>query len=137
MENSVKKILGIDYGERKVGLAIADTETRMAFAFDTLDGASKNFLENLKEIIRGENVEAVVIGIPSHINRVKVEYPGERLGKRIAAETGIKVFYQNEMFTTKMAKAHLLAKGVRGVDKVDDQEAARIILQEWLDGASI
>lgn len=136
MENSVKKILGIDYGERKVGLAIADTETRLAFAFDTLNGASRNLLENLREIIKGENVEAVVIGIPSHVNREKVKYPGEKLGEKIAAQTGVKVFYQNEMFTTKMARAHLIAKGVRGVDKVDDQEAARIILQEWLDGGT-
>jgi len=43
------------------------------------------------------------------------------------------VEYQNEMFTTKMAQANLIERGEKGVSQHDDEEAARIILQEWLD----
>lgn len=138
MENGSNKAkigtyLGIDYGESKVGLAIADEETKMAFAFDTL-ASDKNLLSNLREIIECENVKTVVIGIPSHVNREETEYGGERLGDLLKKNiSGIRIEYQNEMFTTKMAKVNLIEKGLRGVDKFDDSEAARIILQEWLD----
>jgi len=75
----------------------------------------------------------VVIGIPSHINRFNVDYEGEKLGEIIEDNFGIEVQYQNEMFTTKMAQQNLIEKGVKGIKRYDDQEAARIILQDWLD----
>jgi RNase H-fold protein (predicted Holliday junction resolvase) len=45
----------------------------------------------------------------------------------------MKIEYQEEMFTTKQAQRNLIEKGVKGIKKFDDQEAARIILQGWLD----
>lgn len=132
IENEKNIYLGIDWGKAKIGLALADDETRIAFAHDTLrsDGSPAN---EIIDIIKNENVKAVVIGVPSHVNREKTIYEGERLGKIIEEESGIPVFYQNEMFTTKMAQANLIQKGVKNVGKHDDKEAARIILQEWLD----
>ena len=127
--------LGIDWGKANVGLALADEETKMAFAYKTLDN-DKDFLRNLAEIIAKESVKKVVIGIPSHINREKVEYEGETLGKIMEANLGVNVYYQNEMFTTKMAQANLIEKGVKKIKRYDDQEAARIILQDWLDRVS-
>ena len=41
--------------------------------------------------------------------------------------------YQNEMFTTKIAHERLIEKGVRNIKAHDDEEAARVILEEWLD----
>ena len=127
--------LGVDYGESKVGLAIADGETKMAFAFDTLIN-DKNLYTNLKEIISREDVATVVIGLPSHVNREETEYPSEIFAKKLTEVTDVKIVFQDEMFTTKMAKANLVEKGVKSVDKHDDAEAARIILQEWLDSES-
>ena len=49
------------------------------------------------------------------------------------AKFPIRIEYQNEMFTTKMAQANLIERGVKHVSLHDDEEAARIILQEWLD----
>jgi len=132
MEDEVKNYLGIDWGEAKIGLALADEETRMAFAFNALknDGNTANEIIN---IIKNENVKEVVIGVPSYVNIEKTVYAGKRLGKKIEKEINIPVHYQNEMFTTKMAQANLIKKGMKHVGKSDDQEAARIILQEWLD----
>lgn len=128
----ISHILGIDYGTSDVGLALADTETRIAFAYKTIKN-NKNFLQNLAEIVAEKNVEKAIIGIPSHVNRKEVEYPGEKLGAIIEKELKISVNYQDEMFTTKIAQANLIEKGVKGIKKHDDEEAARIILQEWLD----
>jgi putative transcription antitermination factor YqgF len=128
----ISHYLGIDYGTADVGLALADVETKMAFAYNTLKN-DKNFLQNLGEIINKENVKMVIIGVPSYVNREGVEYDGEKLGKTLEKNLGVEVEYQNEMFTTKMAQAHLIEKQVKGIKRYDDQEAARIILQEYLD----
>ena len=126
------RILAIDYGQADVGLAVADWETKIAFSYKTLKN-DKNFLQNLAKIMEAENAKTVIIGIPSHINRENVEYEGEKLGKWLEENLKVEVLYQNEMFTTKLAQARLIEKGVKGLKRYDDQEAARIILQEWLD----
>lgn len=123
--------MGIDYGKANVGLAMADSETRMAFACDTLKN-DKNLLQKIAEIVERENVKIIIVGVPSYINRKGVKYEGEKIGEIFEKELKVKVYYQNEMFTTKMAQANLIEKGVKGIKKHDDEESARIILQEWL-----
>lgn len=132
-EAQIKHILGIDYGRADVGLALSDTETRMAFGYGKIKN-DKELIQKVAEIIAKENVSEVIVGIPTHVNRENVEYDGEKFGKLLqAAVPGIQIEYQNEMFTTKMAQDNLIAKGVKGIKKFDDEESARIILQEWLD----
>lgn len=128
----VSQILGIDFGKAKVGLALADSETKIAFAYKTIEN-NKELIQKLAEIVAKENVKRIIIGIPSYINRENVEYEGEKLGKLLEETFKITVEYQNEMFTTKMAQANLIERGVKGVKKFDDEESAKIILQEWLD----
>ena len=128
----ISHILGIDYGWSNVGLALADEETKMAFIYRTIKN-DKNFLQNLAEIIEKEDVKTVVIGIPSYVNRESVVYDAEKLGNFLEKNFKVEVFYENEMFTTKMAQANLIEKHVKGIKRFDDQEAAKIILQEWLD----
>jgi RNase H-fold protein (predicted Holliday junction resolvase) len=157
----IKHFLGIDYGAADMGLALADEETKMAFAYKKLKN-DKQFLQNLAEIIEKENVKTVIIGVPTYIyphtnlkvkknkrnkclsgsikreigvgvNREEVEYDSEKFGKLLEKTFGVEVEYQNEMFTTKLAQAHLIEKRVKGIKRFDDQEAARIILQEWID----
>lgn len=127
------RILGIDYGQQKVGLAIADGETRIAFAHSTLKN-NGSFWDDLRAIVDKEHVGLLVVGIPSHINRAEVLYPGEIFAQKAERLLGTRVVFQDEMFTTKMAKKNLLERGMRAVDRHDDAEAARIILQTWLDG---
>ena len=126
--------LGVDWGEKKVGVAIADSETRMAFSLVTLPNDG-HIIEAIGEIIEARSVREIVIGIPSHVNRERVEYGGEKLGEQLSERFQVAVHYENEMFTTKMARAELIARGVRGdLDAQDDREAARIILESFLAG---
>jgi putative transcription antitermination factor YqgF len=113
-------------------LALADGETRMAFTHKTLKN-DKDLLRNIAEIVAKENVGKAIIGIPVYQNGETIEKEARQLGECIKNNLKIEVFYQNEMFTTKMAQANLIEKGVKGIKKYDDEEAARIILQEWLD----
>lgn len=129
---NISHYLGIDYGKSNIGLALADSETKMGFAHKTLKN-DKNLKNNLREMIKKENVEKVVIGIPSYSTPGSVEKEAKELGEFLKNTLKIEVFYQNEMFTTKIAQSNLIEKGMKGVNKFDDQESARIILQEWLD----
>lgn len=124
--------LGIDWGKRDVGIALAHAETRVAVSFAT-ERNDTGLLERLKSLIAAEAVGTVVIGVPSHVNRNEVVYPGEVLGRTLAEVVGVRVAYQDEMFTTKLAQQALIQRGERHVNQKDDAEAARIILQEWLD----
>lgn len=128
-----KGFLGIDWGAVDVGIATADPETHIALSCTTLRN-DEHLLERIMEIIEREDIGTLVIGIPSHVNRQVVEYEGEKLGKLLRGLLPeISVVYQDEMFTTKMAQYNLIERGMKHVSKHDDEEAARIILQTWLD----
>lgn len=125
--------LGIDWGASDVGVAFAEAETGIAFALLALRN-DERLLSNLGELFSEHAVGTVVIGIPSHVNREESVYEGEVLGDAIRKRFPVEVAYQDEMFTTKMAQENLKKRGIRRISRFDDQEAARIILQEWLDG---
>lgn len=134
MTQETFSFLGIDWGEKKIGVATADSETRIAFSVATLPNDTR-LLEALAAIIAERNVREIVIGIPSHVNRECVEYGGERLGKLLFERFRIPIYYENEMFTTKMARAELVEQGVRrNLDDLDDALSARIILESFLAG---
>lgn len=127
------QILGVDFGEAKIGLAMADTEIKIAFVYATLKN-DENFLTDLAKIIEQERIETIIIGIPVYLHCEKRETAGEKLGEAIKeALPRMRIEYQDEMFTTKMAQDNLRAKGMKNVGKRDDAEAAKIILQSWLD----
>jgi len=129
----INYFLGIDWGRSRVGLSLADSETRIAFAYGTISN-NNDFIDKLTKIIGKKRVDTVVIGIPSYINRKTVEYDGEKLGKSLQnIIPALRVEYQNEMFTTKIAQKRLIQGGIRNLKARDDEEAAKIILQEWLD----
>lgn len=128
----ISHYLGVDFGQSKIGLAVADSETKIATAYTTLEN-DRDFLQKLAQIVERENISKAVIGIASFVNKDSVVYPGERLGNFLKEKLNIEVEYQEEMFTTRQAQRNLIERGVKGVKKYDDQEAARIILQSWLD----
>jgi putative holliday junction resolvase len=129
-------ILGIDFGSAKVGLSLADTETRIAFVYGAI-AVGRDFFDKIGEIIQKESVEAVVIGIPQYNIEKEGEEKARKMGEALQGKFDVAVEYQDEMFTTKMAQANLREKGEKMVSKIDDAESARIILQEWLDKKKI
>lgn len=134
MSEEWKNYIGIDWGASAVGVSYADAETRMAFPLPTLPN-DRNLTRVLGDIITERSVGTVVIGLPSHVNRKEVLHEGEKLGAAIGKLYPVRIAYQDEMFTTKMAEANLKERGLRHIARFDDAEAARIILQEWLDKA--
>ncbi len=128
--NKIKYFLGVDYGESKIGLAIADSETRIAFVYGTLKN-DKKMLQNILNIIGKEKIETVVIGVPKRSGDKNITYAGEKLGETLRKEN-IDVYYQDEKYSTKMARENLKEKGMKKIGRLDDQEAAKIILENFL-----
>ena len=126
----IKYLLGVDYGESKVGLAIADSETRIAFSYGKIKN-DKEILQNILTIIKKEKIETVVIGVPKRVRDKKLIYAGEKLGEDLEKEK-IRVVYQDEIYSTKIARENLKEKGLRDINRFDDAEAARIILASFL-----
>ncbi|EKE16128.1 MAG: hypothetical protein ACD_11C00029G0008 [uncultured bacterium] len=124
--------LGIDFGQVKIGIAVADQETRMAFVLGIFKN-DKNFWDKMKEICDQKNVEKIIIGISNSKMKSSNTQEQKKFGEETEKKIGVSVEFQEEMFTTKIAHMNLLEKGEKNISKIDDGEAARIILQSWLD----
>ena len=82
----MKRILGIDPGEKRVGLAISDPMGIMAQGLDTfIGGTGEAFLEHLGRLIEEYDVESIVIGMPLSMSGGKIEgtEKAERLGENV------------------------------------------------------
>ena len=126
----ISHILGVDFGKAKIGLAYADTETKIAFTLATLENNAK-IIDNLKKIIQEKEIGKIIIGVTQYDQQEDQEK--KIFGAMLAEKLGLPVEYQNEMFTTKMAQENIKKRGLKNIKELDNQEAARIILQEWLD----
>ena len=136
------KYLGIDYGTKRIGLAVSDDGGSMAFPRGILPGG-KSATTTILEFIQKERIEAVVIGASfaqdgtdnAIMDRVRA------LANELAA-TGITVEYQKESFSSHEARLSEFAMGGKGnqarprqrqvADHIDDRAAA-LILQRYLD----
>lgn len=124
--------LGIDWGEKKIGLAIADDETRLAFADQVVFNDDKVW-ENLKEIIDEYLVEKIVIGLSTHDVQSDNEKKIRSFANELKNRFNVKVIFTEEMFSTREAQENLKKQELKNLDSKDDAEAARVLLQSYLD----
>ncbi len=126
--------LGLDWGERKIGIALSDDETRIAYAHTIMPNDAA-VLDTLAQIVAEYNVSTIVIGVPLHTAHGNTGEGARAFAQKIReALPTVTVQCVDEMFTTRLARAGRVAAGKSGGD--DDADAARIILQDWLDTAT-
>lgn len=131
------RVLGIDHGTVRIGLALSDESGVLARPFETV--AAIDGLRRIPEVIREQKVGALVLGLPLRLDGS--EGPAaERVRAffdtlRPLVPTEIPIHFRDESHTTLEAAAHLRAGGRTGKDQHDviDQVAAAVILQEFLD----
>lgn len=132
------RILSIDYGAKRVGLAVTDPLQIIANGLDTV--ATPDLLDFLKEYLKGEEVETIVMGYPTqldgspaHITHLVDEFI-EVLKKEF---TGVKIAKQDERFTSFEAKKIILKSGARKKKRRDkalvDKISAVLILQAYME----
>jgi len=126
-------LLGIDYGTKRVGIAIGDTESRVAVPYDVLEFGSST-LASISEIVQRESIEAIVVGVPKTLHGE--EGRSCELVRQFVKELkslGVKIILEDERLTTVEVERAMktYGKAKRGIQK--DSAAAAIILQSHLD----
>ena len=129
------RLLGLDYGTKRVGVAISDSSQLIASPYQVIEAT--RVLAGLDEILAVEEIEAIVVGLPISLSGEEgASAEGARsLGGKVAEHTGLAVVYVDERFTTKVAEDALIAGGVRRAKRRDirDKMAATVMLQGHLD----
>lgn len=125
-------IIGIDPGDKRIGVAVADLDTKIITPLTTLNN-NRSLIAELKKIRNEHNFEKIIIGLPVTSSGLK----GEQAKKVIALAEKIKKYllveiqYEDERHTSRVAQDHLRQIGE---DKTNvDAYAAVLILKSWLD----
>ena len=132
------RIMGLDVGDKTIGVAVSDLMGLTAQGVKTIKRVGKKKdIEALKEIIKERQVNKIVSGLPKNMNGT-LGPQGEKVIKfceLLEEETGIKIEYWDERLSTVAAERTLIQGNVRREDRkgVIDMVAAVIILQGYLD----
>jgi putative Holliday junction resolvase len=143
-------ILGIDYGRARIGLAIADEETRLARPLGTLTRVNRNEdMRRLREVVSEHRVKQIVVGLPLRLDGTRGEMAEEaqRFGRRVRKQIGVPVEMVDERLTSWEAERLLEEQTGRALHPAKtgyptgkrasprpsiDALAAAVILQEYL-----
>ena len=132
------KIVALDYGSKRVGVAISDPENKIAFALKTI--STKLVLKYIIDLVAAEKTSLVVIGFPVNLDGSLNEISHEinvfinKLNQKIPE---IIIEKYDERFTSVIAKKTILNSGIgkqkRQNKSLVDKVSATIILQSYLD----
>jgi putative holliday junction resolvase len=135
---TMARILAIDYGTKRVGLAVTDPGQIIASALATIH--PKDLLKYLKDYLAKEEVECIVVGEPKTLKNEVTDATRHIEGfvKLLRKELpDVKIERMDERFTSSMAQRTLLDSGLKKKDRQNkellDQVSATIILQSYLD----
>jgi putative Holliday junction resolvase len=131
----VSRSLGVDYGTKRVGLAISDSLGLTARPLAVVPRTS--VVDEVRSLVQEQDVVTIVVGLPTGLGGDEGMSASEarELAKELATATGVDVVLRDERYTSRIAESALLESGMRrrkrreSVDKV----AAAIILQDYLD----
>ena len=137
LNKQLSKYLGIDFGIKKSGVSISDSNKLISFPLETIE--TKNLLDYIKQISIDENIEIVVIGKPLKLNN-KIHDLEEEIVKFIKSLKNylpnIKVERIDERFTSKISKQIIINSGVGKKNRRDkliiDKISASLILESYL-----
>lgn len=130
--------MGIDYGEKRIGIALSDPLLTFAYPFITIQNDS-SFLNNLSRIIEEKKVNKIILGLPSSRFKSSKELSQKvlKLKSEIESKNEIEVELWDEEFSSDIAKEKVIEsvtkKSKRKQKDLLDRHSAAVILQEYLD----
>ena len=130
------RILGIDYGDKKIGLAFADSETQIAVPLDVVPNAGEETLGVFAKQAKTEDIDLIVVGVPLSAGG---HHGPEQLKKtrdfisQLASTTPIPVVEEDESYTTAESIRLQQEEGARAKE---DALAAMLILRAYMDRTS-
>ena len=131
------RILGVDYGDTRIGLAISDSMRSIAFPYKTVDNKSLEYLiDFFKKLILDKEIDCLVIGLPIGLNGKDTDQTKK---VRIFADSlkvlNVSIYFQDERLTSVSAKKSLIEQNIKtgfAKEKIDER-AASIFLQQFID----
>jgi len=131
------RYLGLDYGLKKIGLAIGDDKSKIASPLEVIKVINViAVIENIKDLIAEEGIEAIVVGVPKKVGDF---HSGGQLDltkkfiDNLRLRTGLPVHEVDESYTSR--ESQRLQKE-QGATASEDALAAMLILQEYLNNES-
>ncbi|MDH3744876.1 MAG: Holliday junction resolvase RuvX [Acidobacteriota bacterium] len=132
------KVLAVDFGARRVGLAVSDPSGRLARPLTTLERHNdRSLVRRICEIVAAEGVGKLVLGDPVNLDgkRGPASRGVRAFAEKLERASGLEPIFVNESLTSREAEQRLRESGIdprKHPDRVD-AVAAQIILQEALD----
>lgn len=130
------RILAVDWGERRVGLAVCDPTGTLASGLETREVRSAaDAVEQVAGAAREVEADSIVVGLPLLLSgeRGSAAIAAEKFAEGLAAATGLPVSTWDERLTSAMAGRRMQERGERGRRKGRvDQDAAIALLESWL-----
>lgn len=138
MTKSPTRVLAIDPGKVRLGLAISDAERRIASPLTTYTRKDpERDAAYLRRLVQEEEVGHILLGLPVHVDGREGIQAGlaRSFGKDLEAWTGLPVQFWDERFTTRHAESMLWEAGLTHKRRKErrDRVAAQILLQSFLD----
>jgi putative Holliday junction resolvase len=133
----VTRILGLDPGERRIGVALSDPTGTIASPHSVIDRRAVDPAAAVRALCIENDVERIVVGLPTSLSGGEgpAAAAARAFATLVAEATGLPMEYQDERFTTVTAETALLEGGVSRAKRRDvrDKVAAAVILQTYLD----
>jgi putative Holliday junction resolvase len=132
------RLLGVDYGSVRIGLAVSDPDRKIAFPLTTYTRRSQKQDEGyFRELMEAEEIGQIIIGLPVHLDGHEGTKAAEAraFGQWLSNITGLPVHFWDERFTTVEAEKHLWSAGLTHKRRKArrDLVAAQILLQSYLE----
>lgn len=140
--SSVMRILSMDVGEKRIGMALSDALGIIAQQLETLvRKTDEDDFKKIRAIIEEKNVTEIVVGLPLNMDGSQGPKAEEinRFVEKLKAECAIPVKIWDERLTTKQADRLLREADIsrKKRKKLDDKLAAQLILQSYLDSMAV
>ena len=138
--------MALDYGERRVGVAVSDPEGTIALPLETIerDPRGERALERLEQLVRDYEVEDIVVGLPLHMDGRAGEQAerARAFGLAVGKRTGIEVESLDERWTSQEAERLMRPAGASKRRRQKrrqnlDTAAATILLRTWLERRTV
>ena len=136
------RVLGVDLGSKRIGIAVSDRSGTIASPLTVLQrsGSVARDHQQIAALVLEEEAEAVVVGLPLNMNGTSgpAAQAAIKEAKALATVVCVPVHTSDERRTTVSADRAMIEAGMNAVKrrKVVDKVAAAVILQHWLDGRS-
>ncbi len=132
-------VIGLDVGEKRIGVACGDTEVKMAFPLPPIAN-DERAITNISKVIRGNHADTVVIGLPRNASGEETAQSvyARNFAGQITGIDNVKVVMQDESLTSVIAEDNLRSrkdfKESMLRDGTLDSEAASLIVTDFLEG---